>query len=186
MVADPAVAESVKVVTPMKVPPPAFVMETGPAEARLTYRSSLVAVPRTVTGPVPSPVPAAFCTIRMPSATVVPPVYVLAPESVSVPVPTLINDPPVAPLKPPSRMMPENVVLRLLVPTRRKWLPRLTMPPPSMDPIPMPAALSRLMSSPPANSPPTPSTMARAVPPSLLSRKMRLPPAAEENALLSA
>jgi hypothetical protein len=55
----------------------------------------------------------------------------LVPESVSVPLPTLTSEPPVAgvplhsvPVGPQSEMTPETVVIRLLLPTVRVFEPR--------------------------------------------------------------
>jgi hypothetical protein len=45
----------------------------------------------TVTGPVPVPEPVALFTSRVPPLTVVPPLYVFAPESLQIPVPLFIN-----------------------------------------------------------------------------------------------
>ena len=62
----------------------------------------------------------------------------LTPDSVSVPVPALVSEPPVPPSLPPSWMTPENVVERLLPPTARFFEPRKTLPAPSIEPAVVP------------------------------------------------
>src|SRR5882762_7501417 len=104
------------------------------------------------------------------------PVYVLAPVSSSVPVPILFNEPPVPPFTPPSWIMPEKVVLRLLLPTVRLLAPKKTFPSPSTEPTVTPRIswnllLWRLMSK-----LPLPNTSIRDVPPVELSSKRIVPP----------
>src|SRR5437773_3568125 len=78
-----------------------------------------------------------------PPLMVVPPVYQFVFDKVSVPTPTLTRDPPL-PLKSP--MLPENSVLRLLLPTVRDLEPSVTPPDPSSDPAVMPAVVKLLIS----------------------------------------
>ena len=49
----------------------------------------------------------------------------LSPASVIVPVPVLVNEPPVPPPEPPSAMIPVTLVERLLPPTVSSLAPRL-------------------------------------------------------------
>ena len=57
-----------------------------------------------------------------------------APDKISVPLPTLIKEPPTPPLNPPSLMVPLTVVLRSLMPTMSALAPRLYVPAPSIEP----------------------------------------------------
>ena len=84
----------------------------------------------------------------------------MAPESVSVPVPILVTDPPTPPFPPPSWITPEKVVLVLLLPTIRLLTPRKTFPLPSIEPTVKPGAAWALMSK-----LPLPKTSIRDVPP---------------------
>ena len=63
-------------------------------------------------------------TISAPEFTVVVPVYVLTPESSSIPLPTFTSDPPVPPDAPPSAIVPLTSVDKLLPPTARAFEPR--------------------------------------------------------------
>ena len=54
-----------------------------------------------------------------------------------------VSEPPVAALPAPSRISPEKVVL--FAPTRKFLLPRVTIPPPSMEPTVVPPTLSPLL-----------------------------------------
>ena len=101
--------------------------------------------------PLPPSMPPLFTVTRLascrspqgpPAFTVVPPVKVLAPVSVSVPVPILTSDPPVPPFLPPSAMTPLTVVERLLAPTVSCLLPRRTQPAPSIEPAVVPEMAS--------------------------------------------
>ena len=86
------------------------------------------------TAPVPASVAPLFTvtaeleiepfTTSVPALIVVPPVYVLVPDSVRDPLPSLISDPPVPPEFPPSSMIPLTSVLRLLPPTLNDFEPR--------------------------------------------------------------
>ena len=98
MTAVPAVAVFKNETSPGSdvVLPPLFVTMMFPADALPVKRSSPVAEASTVTGPVPSPRPAALLTTITPSTIDVPPAYEFAPASVSVPVPVLVSPPPVS------------------------------------------------------------------------------------------
>src|SRR5437868_15251699 len=71
----------------------------------------------TFTAPVPVPELRLLLTNSVPAVTVVDPVYVFDPLSVKVPVPIFVREPPVPPPIPPSWMIPEKVVFKLLAPT---------------------------------------------------------------------
>src|SRR5579864_8312639 len=86
------------------------------------------------------------------------------PDSVSVPAPVLVSEPPVPPLRPPSLRTPENVVERSLPPTVRVFAPRKIVPAPSIEPAVVPPVESAEMSKKPVVL-----KMKRAVPPLALS-----------------
>src|SRR5262245_32573306 len=88
----------------------------------------------------------------------------LAPASVSVPVPTLVSEPLLC-------TRPEKVVDRLLPPTVRFFAPSKIVPAPSIEPAVVPAVASSEMSSTP------PFKMNRAVPPLADCRKKVFAPA---------
>src|SRR5271166_1033431 len=112
-------------VSAKNVPPPALsviaLLETSPPPAA----SASSVPPLKVSSPVPKLL--SLFTARMPPLRFVPPVYVFAPVSVSVPVPTFVSDPPTPPGPAgelPSWMTPETVVLKLLPPALSALLPR--------------------------------------------------------------
>ena len=118
-----------------------------------------------------------------PVEMVVRPAQVFAPDSVSVPVPTLISEPPVPPDAPPSLMVPLTVVLRSFPPTVRGFGAESKCPRPR---------LSRTFGHGYAGQTPTPSgkvprpdistmppalAMNAALPPVLSPKKLVTPPA---------
>src|SRR5438132_2940906 len=114
-----------------KVPPPA-----------LSVTARLVVKPeRNCKAPPPKARPPALLprlpsleTASVPALTIVPPVYVFAPVSVSVPVPTFTREARLPPELPPSWIVPLTVVERLLPPTV-SWLePSEYVPAPAIEP----------------------------------------------------
>src|SRR6266851_1384418 len=103
----------------------------------LASESPLAAACRVVPfAKVRSPVPNAVLdpTASVPALTIVPPVYVFAPVSVSVPVPTFTREARLPPELPPSWIVPLTVVERLLPPTV-SWLePSEYVPAPAIEP----------------------------------------------------
>ena len=66
---------------------------------------------------------------------VVAPVWLLAPESTSVPLPLLTMAPPLPPAAPPSWITPEMALSRFRPPSVRVLPPRRTSPAPSSEPM---------------------------------------------------
>ena len=93
-----------------------------------------------------------------------------APDSVSVPLPVLVSEPPVPPNPPPFWMTPEKVVERLLPPTARLFEPRKTLPAPSIEPAVAPVVRPEMSRR------PVPFRMNRAVPPVALFAIWLRPP----------
>src|SRR6266508_3618091 len=86
-------------------------------------------VPLFVTLPTIDPLAPPLPSCRLPAVIVVPPEYVLAPESVSAPLPILVR-PPLP------EIVPENVVLVLSVPVVSVAEPSVTEPPGPTTPAP--------------------------------------------------
>ena len=78
-----------------------------------------------------------------------------------MPAPTLVSEPPVPPLNPPSLITPDTVVLVPFPPVVSTLLPRKYLPLPAIEPIFIPVEVSALIST-----NPLPLVVACAAPPS--------------------
>src|SRR5690606_404966 len=88
--------------------------DTKPDPAKLGTVADVVtwlmsSVPSAVSVPLFDRAPLPL-SASVPALIVVPPVYVLVPERVKVPMPTLVKEAPDPPPRPPSLIVPENVV----------------------------------------------------------------------------